>query len=77
MNRKWDCGVSAKEMSDGDIASEISAFQMRWDELRTAISECGGASGSPGKWLYERWGELETERERRLILIAPEVEATP
>lgn len=55
----------AKDLTTKQISDELDTLDAKWRDLRAALEECGGASGSPGEWLIERMGELETEMERR------------
>jgi hypothetical protein len=52
-------------MTDAELAAEDVRLGEQWVALREALEECGGASGSPGEWLYERLDEIETEMKRR------------
>lgn len=52
-------------LSDAQITAEEAWLGAEWDALRDAIEESGGMSGSPGKWMWERLGELKTEAKRR------------
>lgn len=52
-----------KKMSDEEIAKELTELGRKWDGFRA--SEDSGHGGSPGEWMYERMGELETEQKRR------------
>lgn len=56
---------SAAAMTDGEIAAELEALDRQWSELRAALEESGGHSGSPGEWMVERMWELEGEQNRR------------
>ena len=64
--RKWDWRVRAATMSDADLAAELVYREKEWDDMRAALDECGGMSGSPGEWLAERMEELEHEQKRRV-----------
>lgn len=55
----------AREMTDAELLAELNVLGRKWDDLRAALEESGGASGSPGEWIYERMGEIETEQRRR------------
>ncbi len=63
--RPTTLNAPARMLSDAQIALEEVWLGKRWDELRDALEESGGASGSPGEWIWERMGELETEAKRR------------
>lgn len=65
MKRKWDWRVRPSIMSDADLAAELTYREKEWDDLRDALEECGGMSGSPGEWLAERMDALEHEQRRR------------
>lgn len=52
----------ATQMTDEEISSELSEVGKRWDSLR---EDEEGHGGSPGEWMIERMGELETEQARR------------
>jgi hypothetical protein len=55
--------IDAKVMTDAEIASELETLGKKWDEFRASDDE--GHGGSPGEWMVERMGELETEQKRR------------
>ena len=55
-------------MTDEQLATELKKLGKQWDDLRAALEECGGSSGSPGEWLWERIGELEHEQQKRVAL---------
>lgn len=57
----WIPPQSAKYMSIKQITDELDALDTQWEEFRR---DCEG-SGSPGEWMVERMGELETELNRR------------
>lgn len=50
-------------MTDTELAAEFSALRAQWDAFIAA--EDDGHGGSPGEWMVERIGELETEEKRR------------
>jgi hypothetical protein len=52
--------MPANVMTDAQIEAEITILQRKWDERGDE-----GMSGSPGEWIIERLGELETEQNRR------------
>jgi hypothetical protein len=54
--------IRATEMSASEIIAELSRLGDQWDALR--LDE-DGHGGSPGEWMIERMGELETEQTRR------------
>ena len=58
-------GVPARRLSDAQLAAEEAWLGARWDALHDSMEESGGHSGSPGEWIWERLGELETEAKRR------------
>ncbi|MGX7708021.1 hypothetical protein [Methylobacterium sp. Gmos1] len=58
-------------MSDADLIAEDQNLAREWREMRQSLDECGGASGSPGEWLWERMGELEAELKRRGLPVSP------
>jgi hypothetical protein len=49
-------------MTDVEIAAEIQKLGDQFDAVRADLE---GMSGSPGEWMIERIGELETEQRRR------------
>ncbi len=53
----------ARMMTDAEIASELESLGKKWDAFRDSDDE--GHGGSPGEWMVERMGELETEQKRR------------
>jgi hypothetical protein len=61
----WIPPQSAKYMSVKQISDELDVLAQRWRELRESLED-EGMSGSPGEYLVERMGELETELNRRL-----------
>lgn len=52
----------AREMTDEQIAAEITELEAKWDDFR---ANCEGHSGSPGEWIVERLDELDTAQKRR------------
>lgn len=54
----------AKAMTDKEIARELVELGKRWNSFRAGVED-EGMSGSPGEWMIERMGELETEQKRR------------
>ena len=57
--------MAARYLSDAQITAEEAWLGAEWDRLRDALEESGGHGGSPGEWIWERMGELETEHKRR------------
>lgn len=55
----------ASTLTDDEIISRIKYLEKKWDDLRALLEESGGSSGSPGEWIVEELGELETEQKRR------------
>lgn len=55
--------LSASAMTDAAIAAELASLGKQWDEFVASDDE--GHGGSPGEWMVERMGELETEQKRR------------
>ena len=53
----------AAQMTDAEIAAELSKLGAEWDAFASSDDE--GHGGSPGEWMIERMGELETERSKR------------
>jgi hypothetical protein len=49
-------------LTDEEISRELSDLEKKWDDSRLSDE---GRGGSPGEWMYERIGELETEQKRR------------
>ena len=56
-------------VSDSDLENELAKLQKQWDESRSSDDE--GHGGSPGEWMVERMGEIETERKRRAAAKEP------
>jgi len=54
--------------SDLWLANELDRLGKQWDESR-ADPEDEGHGGSPGEWLWESMGEIETEQKRRAALV--------
>ena len=54
--------MDASKMTIEKIRSELRTLGERWDAFRTGSE---GHGGSPGEWMVERMGELETEQKRR------------
>lgn len=54
-----------RAMSVKQISDELDTLETRFREMREDLEE-GGMSGSPGEWMVERMGELETEMQRRV-----------
>lgn len=52
-------------MTVRQINDELNVLEAKFREMREEL-EGGGMSGSPGEWMVERMGELETEMRRRL-----------
>jgi len=52
----------ARTMTDLAIAAELRRLGRQWDTLGR---DTEGHGGSPGEWMVERMGELETEQKRR------------
>lgn len=65
MTRPSTINKPAYMLSDAQINAEEAWLGREWDEMRDALDESGGPSGSPGEWIWERLGELETEMRRR------------
>jgi hypothetical protein len=55
----------ARDMTDSDLAAEMTDLGKQWDDMRRALDECGGMSGSPGEWMWERMAEIEAEQKSR------------
>lgn len=53
----------ASQMLDNQIDDELHTLGIKWDAFQADIGE--GHGGSPGEWMWERLGELETEQRRR------------
>lgn len=53
----------ASQMLDNQIDDELHTLGIKWDAFQADIGE--GYGGSPGEWMVERMGELETEQRRR------------
>lgn len=51
-------------MTDDEIAAELKKLSDDWGKLRAELDE--GHGGSPGEWMVERMGALETEQKRRV-----------
>jgi hypothetical protein len=49
-------------MTDDQLAAELKLLGDQWDESH---KDEEGHGGSPGEWIVERMGELETEQKRR------------
>lgn len=68
--------LSLSRLPDTTPTAELIAEHRRlggeWDALRASLDECGGRSGSPGEWLIERMGEIETTLSRRGVTIPAE-----
>ena len=62
---------AAAVMSDDALRRELKKLDRAWNELNAALEASGGASGSPGEWIYERQMEIETELQRREKAIKP------
>jgi hypothetical protein len=56
--------VPAKRLTDAEIVSELTTLGEQWDAFRIGVDDDYGG-GSPGEWMVERMGELETEQKRR------------
>lgn len=54
----------ARLMTDDQIKAELEKLRIDFCNFREGLD---GMSGSPGEWMTERMGELETERVRRLV----------
>jgi hypothetical protein len=52
------------DMTVREIETELAELERRWQEFREGCEGEGGG-GSPGEWMIERMGELETEKQRR------------
>lgn len=57
---------SVRTMSDDEIRQELDQIGKDFVASR-ADPEFDGHCGSPGEWMYERIGELETELRRRSV----------
>ena len=55
--------MRAQDLTDTEIATELTVLGARWTAFQQADNE--GHGGSPGEWMVERLGELETEQTRR------------
>ena len=55
----------AKLMSSTEIIAERVRLNKEWDDYRRDLD---GHQGSPGEWMIERMGELNTEMKRRAQL---------
>ena len=53
---------AAAKMTSAELSSELRKLGKKWDRFRAG--DCDGG-GSPGEWMVERMGELETEQRRR------------
>lgn len=53
----------ARDMTATELVAEHTRLCLAWDELRSDPELAGG--GSPGEWMIERIGEIETEQRRR------------
>lgn len=49
-------------MSDDALRAKLADLEHQWDVFQSSEHDGGG---SPGEWMYEAMGELETELERR------------
>lgn len=63
--------LPASSLTDEQLAAEEAWLDKEWEDLRTALEESGGFSGSPGEWIWERSGEIETVRLRRAAAQVP------
>jgi hypothetical protein len=52
----------ASALTNEEIAGELSELEAKWKSFREDLD---GMAGSPGEWMIERMGELETEQKRR------------
>ena len=57
--------MRASEMTDAGIVIELQELENQWDAFVKSDDE--GHGGSPGEWMIERMGELETEQKRRKV----------
>ena len=63
---RWSRAATAPsplaQWSDQQLLDELARLGVMWDRAR---ADPDGHGGSPGEWLFERLGQLETEQARR------------
>lgn len=65
MKRPNTLRMPASALTDEQLHAEEEYLDKTWAEIRAALEESGGAGGSPGEWVWERRGEIDTARLRR------------
>ena len=58
---------AASRMTDAQLVEELDELEKKFNAFRDDLDE--GHGGSPGEWITERMGELETEQVRRAAAI--------
>lgn len=58
-----------KKMTAAQLRGELAKLGKKWDAFRNGGDEDEGHGGSPGEWMVERMGEIETEQKRRKAVV--------
>jgi hypothetical protein len=62
MSAAQDHFAPATGLTTKQIGDELDVLEQKFRDMREGLE---GMSGSPGEWMVERMGELETELGRR------------